>query len=334
MPRLEAECGWRNGCGPARCRPAWLRLLLVLFALLASVWQPVALAAPALPQLRQQAIELLNAERRARGLPTFRLDETLNRAAEAHAADMAARGYYAHLSPEGRSVMDRYVAAGGERWSLVAENIANCPECRPPVLAAMVERLHRSWMDSPDHRDNMLNPGLDRFGFGIVARPRGGLYAVQTFAGPGQPRTPGTGEAAPGEAAADPRAIRQRALDLVNATRRDAGVPLLAPSAALATAAATLLPARGDVALHGDILETVPAADRPNWRLVSVLAGACGGCGAAANPADIAFFQDQWLGNAQYRRTILDPAFTHLGFALQADGSGRKVAAAMLGQHR
>jgi Cysteine-rich secretory protein family len=44
---------------------------------------------------------LINAERRVRGLPALAANGRLARAARGHAADMVARGYFAHTSPGG-----------------------------------------------------------------------------------------------------------------------------------------------------------------------------------------------------------------------------------------
>jgi hypothetical protein len=48
----------------------------------------------------------------------------------------------------------------------------------------------------------------------------------------------------------------------------------------------------------------------------------------------VSFFRDQWLEQPQYRQALLQPQVTHLGFAIDADGAGRKRAIAVLGQAR
>ena len=40
------------------------------------------------------------------------------------------------------------------------------------------------------------------------------------------------------------------------------------------------------------------------------------------------FFVTQWLDIPAYREALLDPAQTHLGLTVSADGSGAKVALA------
>jgi uncharacterized protein YkwD len=309
---------------------------MALVLLGATLAEPAAaVRAAQLDELRRIALELVNAERRGHGLPPLTLAADLDTAAQGHAQDMLARGYYAHASPEGKQVMDRYVAAGGSGWQLVAENIAHCPACAPPLTRAAVKDLTRGWMASPHHRDNILDPGLDQFGFGIVAGRDSGLYAVQTFAGPGTSLGEDPGQAS---AALSVEEQERQALDVINSARRQAGLRPLSPSGALVSAARVILAARREGDLdrqpEGALYSAVPAVARKDWRSLSLILGACGGCGAEAAAADLRFFRDRWLGLPRYGRTLLEPAFTHLGFAMLADGRGRKVLVALLGQHR
>lgn len=288
-----------------------------------------------LDALRQRALAAVNQSRSDNGLPPLTLGENLNEAAQAHAEDMFRRRYYSHTSPDGGTVQDRYVAAGGSKWELIAENIARCENCPPPPTEANVERLERGWMNSPEHRENILRHGLARFGYGIVVDATQGLYAVQTFAGPGTPRG-----ASAGEAAAEIPPDRQVAvaLDRINAARREAKVAPLAASDALDTAARALVPdPQADelsIGGGGSLRDALPAGARRDWRTLSTLAAACGGCGTAPTAADLRFFVGQWLDGGNSRRTLLDERFGALGLALVTDGKGKKVALVVLGASR
>lgn len=289
-----------------------------------------------LQALRQQALELVNRARAAHGLSRLELGRDLDEAAQAHAQDMLRRGYFSHTSPEGKNVQDRYIAAGGSRWELVAENIAKCDNCAPQVTDATVEWLQEGWMNSPEHRANILRPGLTRFGFGIAADAQQGLYAVQTFAGPGTPRGADRAEGKPAALSGDE--IAARAADLVNAARRRADLGDLRASPALNDAARNLLPdPKADAKaldIGSDPFGALPAGERGKWRSLAVVAGACGGCGVYPTEADIRSFRDQWLDNPQYKQRLLDPNATSMGFAMQADGSGRKTAVLVIGSAR
>ncbi len=288
-----------------------------------------------LEALRQQALELVNQARIERGLSQLKPGHDLDEAAQLHAEDMLRRGYFSHTSPQGGNVQGRYVAAGGSRWELVAENIARCDGCAPPVTNATVEWLQNGWMNSPEHRENILRQGLTRFGFGVAADARKGLYAVQTFAGPGTPPGGGQGEA---QAALSHDEIVARATALINAARRQANVGDLRASTALSGVARNLLPNpnAGEAALDidGKLYDALPTDERGQWRSLSVVAGSCGGCGADPTEADIRSFRDQWLATPRYKPRLLDPDATSMGFVMRANGSGRKTAVLVLGAAR
>ena len=235
---------------------------------------------------------------------------------------MLKRDFYAHTSPEGETVQDRYVAAGGSRWELVAENIARCVGCS--LSADMVRKLQQDWMESPEHRRNILARGLERFGFGIVLGDDGTLYAVQTFAGPGVAQNLAEGESA------QPVKGKQAAgimLDKINAVRRQSGASPLRLSETLSTAASALLPESDDepfaVRAEGGLYDALPD-DRPRqWRRLATASGACGGCGREPARSDVAAFADNWLEDPGIRRSLLDENLTHLGFDITANGRAR-----------
>ena len=329
--------GSREAVALARavCRAVWV--VTIVAALYGTAMEPARAQVPDnLDALRQQALELVNQARAAHSLSRLELGPKLDEAAQSHARDMLQRGYFSHTSPEGGNVQDRYVAAGGSSWELVEENIAKCDGCAPPVTAATVEWLQQGWMNSPEHRENILRRGLTRFGFGIAADAAKGLYAVQTFAGPGTPR--GTGQDEAQASALNKEEITGRATELINEARRQAGVGDLHASPALDEAARHLLPdPHADTTTPsggGNLFEALPAGERGKWRSLSVLVGACGGCGVAPTAADIRFFRDQWLDNPQYKQRLRDPNATAMGFAMQASGDGRKTAVLVLGTER
>lgn len=285
---------------------------------------------PGRDQLPRQALALVNEERSQRGLPELRLEAELNEAARLHARDMLERDYYAHESPEGENVQDRYLAAGGAKWRLVAENIARCGNCDPVIDEAALQRLHRGWMNSPEHRANILRQGVDRFGFGAAASDTGGLYAVQTFSGPGRPRGLKEGEQA---GAIPPGRQVSLASDMINEGRREAGLAPLDHARALRPLASRVL-AGGKDALDQDIYAMLPESERTGWARLQLLYARCGGCGEAPTRADVRHFLGEWLGGAGGKSVALEPAFTHFDFAIEANGEGRKDAVLVLGARR
>ncbi len=311
---------------------------IVLLAIVIALTQDassVAATSGDLATLRQDALRAVNQSRHKHGLPPLALADRLNTVAQNHAEDMYRNHYYAHTSPQGVTVEDRYRKAGGSKWRLIAENIARCQGCRPPPSKATVAELQDGWMHSPEHRANILHRGLTRFGYGIAVDARQGLYAVQTFAGPGVPRGLKKGETAP---AIGPDKQAQAALAAVNRARKQAGVAPLTLSDGLTKAARATLPDKSLDAfdLHGkhELFGALPEAERLRWRSLGALAGACGGCGVEPTGADVRFFIEQWLGKPGSKQRLTSKRFDALGFALAVDGKGKKVALALLGAAR
>jgi hypothetical protein len=84
---------------------------------------------------------------------------------------MAAEGPIAHRYGGEPDVGER-AAQAGSHFSLIEENVAV-----GPYAAA----IHKEWMDSPHHRENLLSPDVDRVGIALVPS-RGVLYAVADYA--------------------------------------------------------------------------------------------------------------------------------------------------------
>jgi uncharacterized protein YkwD len=107
---------------------------------------------------------LINVRREADRLGPLADNAKLDRAAFGHSQDMARRGYFDHVSPGGSSLVSRLVAVGflrGGRFSL-AENIA-----WGTSGAASPASEVNMWMNSPDHRANILNGRYHRSGVGV-----------------------------------------------------------------------------------------------------------------------------------------------------------------------
>lgn len=292
---------------------------------------PAPSSDPSSEGLERIALDHVNAARAAAGLAPMRVDPVLSRAARSHAHDMYRRGYYAHVSPSGVGVQQRHDRAGGPEWRLVAENIARCSRCAEPPEAAEIATYHERWMASAGHRANILAPELDAFGFG-VAHGDDGTYLVQKFSGPGLPNGLRRGDSL---RPLSPEEQAGKALELVNAARARAGVAPLAPSPVLARAVREVMPRRG--ARHfeasvGAVQRAVPAREREQWRGIAGVHGACNGCGGEPDAADVRYFVSDWLERPNTRSVLLDSGATQFGFAVAANGEGRKVALIALGR--
>jgi uncharacterized protein YkwD/stress response protein SCP2 len=132
------------------------------------------LTAAGLARTAAEVVDRTNRERAAAGLRPLAADSVLTAAAQAHSADMVARDFYSHTSPDGGGPRDRAVAAGAARGT-IGENIA-CGQRSP---GAVVE----GWMNSPGHRANILQPEFTHIGVGLAGGGRAGTYWTQLFGG-------------------------------------------------------------------------------------------------------------------------------------------------------
>jgi uncharacterized protein YkwD len=123
------------------------------------------------PDLEQRMLGLVNQDRQAQGLQPLAPDPELTEVARRHSADMFARGYFAHETPDGLTPFDRMRAAD-VRFLIAGENLA---------LAPTVSVAHTGLMNSPGHRANILRPQFGRVGIGIMDGGVRGLMVSQEF---------------------------------------------------------------------------------------------------------------------------------------------------------
>ena len=133
---------------------------------------PYTVAAPQpRPELEARMLELVNGERVAAGLRPLAPDPELTQVARQHSADMFARGYFAHATPEGRDPFERMREAN-VRFLTAGENLA---------LAPTLQIAHTGLMNSPGHRANILQRDFERVGIGIMDGGIHGLMVTQDF---------------------------------------------------------------------------------------------------------------------------------------------------------
>jgi uncharacterized protein YkwD len=123
------------------------------------------------PDLEAEMLVLVNQERAAQGLSTLEADPELTEVARKHSADMFARGYFAHNTPENKSPFDR-MRDGGAQFRTAGENLA---------LAPTLKLAHTGLMNSPGHRANILHTQFGRVGIGVLDSGRHGLMVTQNF---------------------------------------------------------------------------------------------------------------------------------------------------------
>jgi uncharacterized protein YkwD len=136
----------------------------LLFSCISVVAQPKAEMAG------QQLFQAINRERAANGLPSLKWDDALANAARQHAELMAEQKSLSHGFLGEPSLPSRATRAGA-RFSWLSENVAAGPNA---------ENISEQWMQSPNHRANMLDADMDTIGAGAVER-NGVVFAVADF---------------------------------------------------------------------------------------------------------------------------------------------------------
>ncbi len=129
------------------------------------------------PITKANVIELTNKERVKAGLPVLWSNYKLNLAAQRKANDMMAKGYWEHYH-NGKSPWDWMHEAGYE-FKAAGENLA--------IDFLEVEPMIKAWMDSPTHRQNILNPNFKEIGVGIAKgffKDHETIIVVQMFGNP------------------------------------------------------------------------------------------------------------------------------------------------------
>lgn len=125
-----------------------------------------------------EVVSLTNRDRADAGLSPLARNALLDRAAQAKADDMAGAGYYAHVSPDGKTPV-AFIEQTGYRYRMIGENL--------DVNATSARSAETAWMNSSGHRANILRPEFTEIGVGVAEGRRKGAqttFVVQMFAAP------------------------------------------------------------------------------------------------------------------------------------------------------
>lgn len=134
-----------------------------------------------LPTLREEVRRLVNSERAAAGLRPVMRNRILELSAQSYAEEMASRGFFGHVTPEGETLRQRIESSVGS--DRLFQNDCHCIE--KFILGENIARGQKTpakvmndWMNSASHKAVILNPSFTDLGVGIVA----GVW-VQHFGG-------------------------------------------------------------------------------------------------------------------------------------------------------
>ncbi|HSX36055.1 MAG TPA: CAP domain-containing protein [Patescibacteria group bacterium] len=103
-----------------------------------------------------------NTQREQNSLGDLTLNQQLDNAAQAKANDMATRDYWSHNTPDGKTPWT-FIIASGYSYQTAGENLAYGFDSSDATVTA--------WMNSPEHRANILNATYKDVGFGVANSP-------------------------------------------------------------------------------------------------------------------------------------------------------------------
>ena len=140
-----------------------------------------------LAAFEKQMAQMVNTARKNAKLPSLVFDEKLAEVARAHSLEMRDKNYFAHESPTAslRNPIDRYRAAFGQTPAVVAENVYRAWSSAPQkTTLKTIQTAHAALMNSPHHRENILESRVQRIGIGFVVNKNGDLWVTQMFSRP------------------------------------------------------------------------------------------------------------------------------------------------------
>lgn len=110
--------------------------------------------------------DLTNADRATSNLSPLTRDAKLDAAAQAAAEDMAQKGYFSHVAPDGTTPW-HWLQSAGYAYSYAGQNLA--------VNFTDSKDVETAWIASPTHRENIMKAQYTEIGFGTAT----GMYEGQ-----------------------------------------------------------------------------------------------------------------------------------------------------------
>jgi uncharacterized protein YkwD len=116
-------------------------------------------------RLLDSLVDLTNGERAKAQAKRLEWDVDAARIAQAHADDMAARGFFDHKTPDGSTLADRVSSGGLCLYRVVGENLG--------MGSRRPETMVKLWMESGGHRRNILDRRFTHIGVGFSTGSQG-----------------------------------------------------------------------------------------------------------------------------------------------------------------
>jgi len=134
----------------------------------------------------QRVLALTNEVRQQYNLPIVQKDSLLDKAAQEKAEDMFKNKYFGHFSPTGVSPW-HWIDKSGYDYYYAGENLA--------MNFLDTEEVIKGWLNSPSHRENLLNKDYKDMGIAVVSGDFNNeginrILVVQIFGSKAKPSTP------------------------------------------------------------------------------------------------------------------------------------------------
>ena len=127
---------------------------------------------PEQPSLAAQAIINVNVKRKQANVTNLLADPALNRISRARAEDLVKLGELSHITPT-YGTTEELFGKFDYSWTAYGENIG----------AGFIDALEitNAWLESPAHKENLLNPVFTHMGAGTATDQDGKIYWVTLY---------------------------------------------------------------------------------------------------------------------------------------------------------
>jgi uncharacterized protein YkwD len=173
----------RNNHRASLLKPNFLLFFLILYLFNQSLIKTLVTFKPGILGYSseityQKVLDQTNEERKKAGLNSLKYSSILSDSAKKKAEDMFKNDYWAHNSPQGKTPWTFFDAAG-YKYSVAGENLAKD--------FYNTDSLLKAWMNSPTHKENIINPKYEEIGIAVVNGTLNGIkttLVVQHFGTP------------------------------------------------------------------------------------------------------------------------------------------------------
>ncbi len=123
-----------------------------------------------------EIFRLVNIERHLYHLSSLEWDDRLAELARRYSEKMWRENFFGHFDREGANVARRAQKAKIKNWSKIGENLFSVES-----LNHFDDFAVKACMESPTHRDNILDAEWTTTGFGASEADKGDIYITQVF---------------------------------------------------------------------------------------------------------------------------------------------------------